>query len=426
MVKTSLRFLNLTDQIFAVVENTTLFGNPGQILLNLLTRSENPLPDLEGCWRAIQGKSDQCAHDQHSSRLLMLPQEVFLCVIEFCGNYEDVLQLSFTCRKALGKLVPLATAIRNNLGRTVCLSNTYVDQPWNGKRVAFMLSGQSQDAPFLEHVRSKILAAARKRGQDEKHHSVSGSLRLLEDVHLMRREAEEGKEGLGSSLPPDVFRRTIIETKHPRKWYLPHYTTLYPKTHYIAEPPAVAEYHWPITRSDVKTAFHKLRHHVDPSCHYRDRLQDEMQLKRSAEEELDHLRQNGDLTGSRLRRQINCPRRRPYRIVNLDTLEHMDSSTVISHFPKFEPWCEDAPTFVLWVHVCYDPKIWTTGYGRRTQKTEFGKGRWAGHRLRYETVEFQRECDLLCTTDISLEMISLAVDVKCAQQVSDPYRWKYL
>jgi len=317
----------------------------------------------------------------------MLPQEVFLCVIEFCGNYEDVLRLSFTCRKALRKLVPLATAIRNNLGRTVCLSNTYADQPWNGKRVAFILSGQSQDALFLEHVRSKILAAARKRGLDEKHRSVSGSLRLLEDVHLMRREAEEGKEGLGTSLPPDVFRQTIIETRDLRKWYLPHYTTLYPKTHYIAEPPAVAEYH-------------KLRHNVDPSSggtsHYRDRLQDEMQSKRSAEEELGHLRQNGDLTGSRLRRQINCPRQRPYRIVNLDTLEHMDSSTVISHFPNFEPWCEDAPAFVLWVHVCYDPDIWTTGNGRRA---EFMKGRWAGHRLRYETVEFQRECDLLCTHD---------------------------
>jgi hypothetical protein len=420
MMRTTGQLQNLTDQVFAVQDDNELFCNPGMGLLDLLTGWENPLPDLESYWIPIEGKNGQFADDQNGSHLMKLPQEIFLYIVEFCGNYEDVLRLSFTCRKAVGKLGPLATRVRNKLQRLVCDSTTYPNRPWNGKRVTWTFSGRSQQDPaFLEHVRSNILVAAKKRGRDEKDSSVSRSLRLLEDVHLMRREAEEGTEGLGSSLPSDVFRRTIVEAVRPR-WYLPYDTTLDHKTHYIGEPPALEEYFWYTRRSDVLTAYHKLQRDVDPlsggMSHYVDIVTKDRHLKRCAVEQRDCLRRNRDLTGDGLRRRMRNTRRRPYRIVNLDTLEHMDSTTVQSHFPKVRFWSEDTPTFVLWVHVCYSPDNFLTARGGRTETEEFGKGRWAGHRLRYETAEIEGERDRLCTTDVTLDMISLAVAVQKASQ----------
>jgi hypothetical protein len=439
MTKTCGRYLNLSDQIFAIADDDKLFPNPGEGLLDLLIGWQNPLPDLEGCWIAIEGNNDRSAHDQHGSRLMMLPQEVFLCIVEFCGNYEDVLRSSFTCREALGRLVPLATSVRNNLAKSlrnnvasaVCPSNTYLDRSWNGKRITFIFSRQPQrDAPFVEHVRSNIVAAARNRGLTTADPSVSESLRLLEDVHLLDREAEEETQELGSPLPPGVFRQTAIERVRPRNRYMAWHTTLSLITQKIGEPPATSRHYWNAARSNAQTQYHEFLHPFffcppppEVKDHYLDRELNEMESRRSAEEERDRLGKNGDLTGSRLRRQVNRFRQRPYRIVNLDTLEHMDSSIVKSHFPNVETWYMDTPTFVLWVHVCYNPDNWITEYGGRTETEEFGKGRWAGHRLRYQVVGVEREYDRLCTTDITLEMIGLAVAV---QQSLDSYQLLYL
>lgn len=420
------QYLNLTDQVFAVVDDHKLFHNPGRGLLDLLIGWENPLPDLEGCWSAIEGNNDQSPHDQHGSRLMMLPQEVFLCIMEFCGNYEDVLRLSFTCRKALGKLVPLATCVRDNLGRAICDSNAHLDRPWNGKRVTFVFPGQSQqDAPFLKHVRSNILAAARKRGLTRVGPSVNESLRLLEDVHLLHREAEKDTQELGSPLPPGVYRPTAIGRVRPRDWYIPEGTTLYLTAQFIGQLPAKVHHDRYSNRPDVKTAKSncELRHHwyfyhyhplSEEMKHYRDLSNKELDLQLAAEEQRDCFRRNGDLTGYRLRSQVNYPRQRPYRIVNLDTLEHMDSSTVLSHFPELRFWYEDRPTFVLWVHVCYSPDDSVLKCGGLAEGEEFGRGRWTGHRLRYEIAESDGKSDHPCTTDITLEMISLAIAVRKA------------
>jgi hypothetical protein len=108
--------------------------------------------------------------------------------------------------------------------------------------------------------------------------------------------------------------------------------------------------------------------------------------------------------------QLSCAIR-PFRIINLDTLEHLDPSVIAKHrrpvlSPSSDGYQIDAG-FVLACNVTYHTRVGSIGLSY--DGPGLAEGRWAGHRLRYATIG-GRSSDFP-TTDISLEMLALAEEI---------------
>lgn len=124
------------------------------------------------------------------------------------------------------------------------------------------------------------------------------------------------------------------------------------------------------------------------------------------EDFLDFLRNRNDFRWV----ELSCAFR-PFRIVNLDTLEHLDPSVIAEHRrPVLSPSSDDYQIdagFVLACNVTYQTRVGSIGLPY--DGPGLAEGRWAGHRLRYATIgggssDFP-------TTDISLEMLALAEEI---------------
>lgn len=108
--------------------------------------------------------------------------------------------------------------------------------------------------------------------------------------------------------------------------------------------------------------------------------------------------------------QLSCAFR-PFRIVNLDTLEHLDPSVIAKHRrPVLSPSSDDYQIdagFVLACNVTYHTRVGIVGLSYKG--LGLAEGRWAGHRLHYAAIG-ERSWNF-ATTDISLEMLALAEEI---------------
>jgi hypothetical protein len=412
------------------------FHYQSRALLDLIIGWENPLPNLREYLASIERRrGDQDAEkDQNECRLLQLPSELFEHVLGYLGNFEDTLILSFTCRKAMKMTAPWAMAVRDGLSQAIG-PFSYPNDPWNGKRIIVSEEGLNRD-PLVQHAQTAVVAAAKLRGEDESDPKVIELLRLVEDIRVPDECAEYRTNSSPEGEVP--FRDTSVDAVRALGWGLKEYTSVFPTTRRLWGLPETADYEAFIKREDVilsmtiygygaEDEYWRRKRHSDASPvpeRYAKLLEEKRQLQQRSEEEIKRYVANGDVTGKKMLEFFHRKPEQPaYRIINLDTLEHLDSTQVESAIPTAQlavprgrsglsrrPFENFDAAYVLWAHLVYMPGHNELEYLGYEGPEVLGLGRWAGHRLRYQVLQnYWTEQDEPRTTNITLEMLPLAV-----------------
>jgi hypothetical protein len=361
------------------------------------------------CLASIERRrGDQDAeNDQTECRLLHLRPELFDHILGFLGNFEDTLILSFTCRKAMKMTTPGAMAVRDGLSQAIG-SFSYPNEPWNGKRIIVSLEDLDRD-PLIQHAQTAVLAAAKARGEKESDPNVIALLQLVEDI----RVPDDYASYRANSSPEGevVFQDTSADAVRPLGWELKDYTSVFPATRWLGGLPETAQYEAFMKREDVQTSVRIYGSDEDdeylrrkrgpddsyiPESHVK-RLEEKRRLQQQSEEEIKRYVGNGDVTGKKMLEFFHRrPKQPAYRIINLDTLEHLDSTQVEAAIPtaglaearrrygRLHRQCETFnAAWVLWAHLVYMPGYDELQHRGYKVPEVLGMGRWPGHRLRY-------------------------------------------
>lgn len=441
---------NLTDRLYqprgGKLGETIWYT--GTELVELLKQWRNPFPDLADCLDKISSAriaNGVQAQVKQESPLLSLPDELFVMIASYCYQYKDYLSLAETCMLAFERLAPVTAEVRCNMATAMgpvprsCRS-------WNGNRVVWLGDNTAGRTwlEFKEHAKKEIHAAATRRGCLELEEDIAREMSSLLDIGCPSEDYEEDEEDSATEAPSDGNPATPTQKMHQLDSYkceshlycraVPEQQECQAKLRELLTGSRFDLEKRMMVQLPVRRRYNKLYKKVQKRKS-EPRSNGELWSREDEEDEEDdelhRLRKEmiaqervdvGSLVGQaryekciRYRIENNRPWCRDqrdirYRIVNLDTLEHLDSEVIEKHCPRM---VEDPgfsfhldTDFVLACQIAYS---WDESCNMGYKGSDLPKARWAGHRLVYEG-NGQQPLDKP-TTDVSLEMLDMAVRV---------------
>ena len=415
----------------------------GDQIVDVLRPWHNPFPDFAMVLKSIQDSraSNEAvtgADPQYSS-FMQLPRELLHEILTHIDLYQDFLNIAATCMSLLQTLAPITTEVRRHV-QSAMGPEYYPNRCWNGKRIVIMGQYTSPGAVWLQfkdHVRKSAHDSALRRGTD-----------LEEDIVKSMSSLSQ----IGCPNEPDYYsdeEDEVDERGHPshnsegQADASAQHEVLTSEAHLyngcdVKKVQRTSEFYDLIeqtrfdigkrmlVQSPIRVEYRSLADKIqrrDPKSNYDIRVDDEEFDRREEEDEkLKRLRSEmfeterepvGDSRRwvRRARNDYNWNRsstaRRPYRIINLDTLEHLDSTVIVRHERAVDDTSRIrlSTPFVLACNVAYSAdSSCNLGY----KGPGLTEGRWAGHRLFYETIGSSSSGLSTKTKDISLEMLALA------------------
>ncbi|KAG7528992.1 hypothetical protein FFLO_05850 [Filobasidium floriforme] len=456
----SFYLVNLTDRV-----HTGRQGKLGEIIydiggriITLLRGWNNPFPDFAIPLRLIEEARVEAGitledHSQDSA-FLSLPDEIKWEIMSHVNPYyQDFLSMAMTCMPMLRLLAGVTTQVRCNM-RKAMEAKCPLEREWSGKRIVLLgeYTGPGKDwSYFKQHVRTQIHEAAVRRGctdlEDDIASAMSSLLKIgcpIEDSRWYEGEEQGGEEsdeedekGRDEANPEAAHRITgsqshLYVTCGPRAASrqrelgdLLNMSYLDINQRMLVQLPIRMEYNELARKIKRRRSDSQIRECREVIRRWEEderleRCKQEMRDCEKAlhecwfkpeedlpkEDFLDCLRSRNDFRWV----ELSCAFR-PFRIINLDTLEHLDPSVIAEHQrPVLSPSSDDYQIdagFVLACNVTYHTRVGSIGLSY--DGPGLAEGRWAGHRLRYATID-GRSSDFP-TTDISLEMLALAEEI---------------
>lgn len=381
----------------------------GDHIVDVLRPWHNPFPDFVMVLKSIQDSRASSeavtGADPEYSSFMQLPRELLLEILTHNDQYQDLLNIAATCMPLLQILAPITNEVRCHV-QSAMGPEYYPNRCWNGKRIVIMGEYTSPGDDWLhfkDHVRKSAHDSALRRGTDLEEDIVK-SMSTLSQVGCPNErdyysaEADEVDER-GHHIH-DSEGQADSSTQHEE---LTSEARMYQRCD-IRKVQRTSEFHDLIeqtrfdigkrmlVQSPIRVEYRSLADKIqrrDPKDKWDIRVDDEEFDRREEEDKkLERLRsemfeaergpvrhwrrwvlraRNDDHWG----RLSNA--RRPYRIINLDTLEHLDSSVLIRHERAVnDSEIQLSTPFVLACNVAYSAD-WSCYLGRRGAEITEGR-----------------------------------------------------
>jgi hypothetical protein len=417
----------------------------GDHIVDVLRPWHNPFPDFAMVLKSIQDSRASneavAGADPEYSSFMQLPRELLHEILTHIDQYQDFLNIAATCMPLLQILAPITNEVRRNV-QSAMGPEYYPNRCWNGKRIVIMGEYTSPGDDWLhfkDHVRKSAHESALRRGTDLEEDIVKSMSTLSqigcpnEPDYYSDEEDEVDERGhhlhdsegqADSSTQHEVLtseahlyqRCDIKKVQRTSEFYdLIEETRFDIGKRMLVQSPIRVEYRSLADKIQRRVPKDTCDIPVDAGWakEYNRRKEEDKKLERLRSEMFEAERVPMEDWSRWVRSARNDDHwirsgtaKWPYRIINLDTLEHLDSSVIIRHERAVnDREIQLSTPFVLACNVAYSAD-WSCNLGYKG--AELTEGRWAGHRLFYETIGSSSSGLSTKTKDVSLEMLALA------------------